>query len=99
MPNPLLNQRENNIAEENIIKNSRSLFQLKAKKDNVIKDKTIRNIRMVVESVEEDYYKTIWIGNAFSRIVMLMLMLMHIMVMLSVYFEYKSNGEKINYKS
>lgn len=99
MPNPLLNQRENNIAEENIIKNSRSLFQLKAKKDNVIKDKTIRNIRMVVESVEEDYYKTIWIGNAFSRIVMLMLMLMHSMVMLSVYFEYKSNGEKINYKS
>lgn len=97
MPNPLLNQRENNIAEENIIKNSRSLFQLKAKKDNVIKDKTIRNIRMVVESVEEDYYKTIWIGNAFSRIVMLMLM--HSMVMLSVYFEYKSNGEKINYKS
>ena len=54
---------------------------------------------MVVESVEEDYYKTIWIGNAFSRIVMLMLMLMHSMVMLSVYFEYKSNGEKINYKS
>ena len=99
MPNPLLNQRENNIAEENIIKNSRSLFQLKAKKDNVIKDKTIKNIRMVVESVEEDYYKTIWIGNAFSRIVMLMLMLMHSMVMLSVYFEYKSNGEKINYKS
>ena len=99
MPNPLLNQRENNIAEENIIKNSRSLFQLKAKKDNVIKDKTIRNIRMVVESVEEDYYKTIWIGNAFSRIVMLMLMLMHSMVMISVYFEYKSNGEKINYKS
>ena len=99
MPNPLLNQGENNIAEENIIKNSRSLFQLKAKKDNVIKDKTIRNIRMVVESVEEDYYKTIWIGNAFSRIVMLMLMLMHSMVMLSVYFEYKSNGEKINYKS
>lgn len=99
MPNPLLNQRENNIAEENIIKNSRSLFQLKAKKDNVIKDKTIRNIRMVVESVEEDYYKTIWIGNAFSGIVMLMLMLMHSMVMLSVYFEYKSNGEKINYKS
>ena len=99
MPNPLLNQRENNIAEENIIKNSRSLFQLKAKKDNVIKDKTIRNIKMVVESVEEDYYKTIWIGNAFSRIVMLMLMLMHSMVMLSVYFEYKSNGEKINYKS
>ena len=99
MPNPLLNQRENNIAEENIIKNSRSLFQLKAKKDNVIKDKTIRNIRMVVESVEEDYYKTIWIGNAFSKIVMLMLMLMHSMVMLSVYFEYKSNGEKINYKS
>lgn len=99
MPNPLLNQRENNIAEENIIKISRSLFQLKAKKDNVIKDKTIRNIRMVVESVEEDYYKTIWIGNAFSRIVMLMLMLMHSMVMLSVYFEYKSNGEKINYKS
>ena len=99
MPNPLLNQRENNIAEENIIKNSRSLFQLKAKKENVIKDKTIRNIRMVVESVEEDYYKTIWIGNAFSRIVMLMLMLMHSMVMLSVYFEYKSNGEKINYKS
>ena len=99
MPNPLLNQRENNIAEENIIKDSRSLFQLKAKKDNVIKDKTIRNIRLVFESVEEDYYKTIWIGNAFSRIVMLMLMLMHSMVMLSVYFEYKSNGGKINYKS
>ena len=70
------NQIERNIAEDNIIEDIRNLFRLK--KENDIKDKIIRDIRTLFESDEEDYYKPVRIGTAFS----------------SNYIEYESNGDK-----
>ena len=64
MINPSLNQKERNIAEDNIIKDIRNLLELKKKKDNDIKDKKIRDIRFLFES--DDYCEPIRIGNAFS---------------------------------
>ena len=65
MPNPLTNQIERNIVEDNIIKDTRNLFRLKKEKENNIKDKIIRNIRTLFESDEEDCYEPRRIGNAF----------------------------------
>ena len=70
------NQKERNIAEDNIIKDIKNLFRLQIYKG--IKGKIIRNIRTVFESDEENSYKSVSIGNAFS----------------SFYNEYESNGGK-----
>ena len=70
------NQKERNIAEDNIIKDTKNLFRLQIYKD--IKGKIIRNIRTLFESDEENSYKSVSIGNAFS----------------SFYNEYESNGGK-----
>ena len=70
------NQKERNIAEDNIIKDTKSLFRLQIYKG--IKGKIIRNIRTLFESDEENSYKSVSIGNAFS----------------SFYNEYESNGGK-----
>ena len=58
------NQKERNIAEDNIIKDTRSLFRLQIYKG--IKGKIIRNIRTLFESDEENSYKSVSIGNAFN---------------------------------
>ena len=51
------------------------------RRENYDGDKILRDIRTLFETlVEEDYYKPIWTGNAFS----------------SNYIEYKSNGDKDN---
>ena len=78
MLNPTTNQIERNIADDNIIKEIRNLFQLKKKKDSNIKDKVIRDKRTLFDSDEEDYYEPVRTDNAFS----------------SNYIEYKSNGDK-----
>ena len=54
MPNPVTNQIESNVAENNIIKDIRNLFRLEKKKDKGIKDKVLRDIRKLFESDEED---------------------------------------------
>ena len=66
MPNPTTNEIERNIAENNIIKDKRNLFILKKEKDSGIKDKIIREIRILFESDEEDYHEPVRIGNTFS---------------------------------
>ena len=58
------NQKERNIAEDNIIKDTKSLFRLQIYKG--IKGKIIRNIRTLFESDEENSYKSVSIGNAFN---------------------------------
>ena len=58
------NQKERNIAEDNIIKDTKSLFRLQIYKG--IKGKIIRNIRTLYESDEENSYKSVSIGNAFN---------------------------------
>ena len=58
------NQKEKNIAEDNIIKDTKSLFRLQIYKG--IKGKIIRNIRTLFESDEENSYKSVSIGNAFN---------------------------------
>ena len=78
MPNPLTNQIERNIVEDNIIKDTRNLFRLKKEKENNIKDKIIRNIRTLFESDEEDCYEPRRICNAFR----------------CNYIEYESNGDQ-----
>ena len=58
------NQKERNIAEDNIIKDTKSLFRFQIYKG--IKGKIIRNIRTLFESDEENSYKSVSIGNAFN---------------------------------
>ena len=58
------NQKERNIAKDNIIKDTKSLFRLQIYKG--IKGKIIRNIRTLFESDEENSYKSVSIGNAFN---------------------------------
>ena len=67
MSNLSLNQIKRNQIEieDNIIKDIRNLFKSKGK-DNPIKDKVLRDIRTLFESDEDDYYKPIRSGNAFS---------------------------------
>ena len=77
MLNLSLNQIKRNETEGKIIKDIRNLFKSKGK-DNAIKDKLLRDIRTLFESDEDDYYKPIRTGNAFS----------------SNYIEYESNGDK-----
>ena len=51
------------------------------RRENYDGDKILRDIRTLFETLdEEDYYKPIWTGNAFS----------------SNYIEYNSNGDKDN---
>ena len=69
-------KKENEI-EDNIIKDIRILFKSKGKY-NTIKDKVLRDIRALFELDEDDYYKPIRTGNAFS----------------SNYIKYESNGDK-----
>ena len=76
MPNPLPNQIEKNLAEDNIIKDIRYLYRPKKKKDNDIKDDSLRDIRIMFEPDTEDCYEPIRIGNTFS----------------SNYIVYESNG-------
>ena len=78
MPNPMTNQMERNIAENNIITKIMYLFRLKKKKDKGIKDKIIGDIRTLFESDKEDYYEPVRIGNAFR----------------SNNIKYESNGDK-----
>ena len=77
MPNHTTNQIERNIAEDNIIKDIRNPFRL-TKKDKGVKEKVLSDIRTLFESDEENYYKPIRSGNAFS----------------GNYIEYESNGDK-----
>ena len=77
MPNPSVNQIKRNEIEDKIVKDIRNLFKSK-RKDNASKDKVLRNRGTLFESDEDDYYKPIKTGNAFS----------------SNYIEYKSNGDK-----
>ena len=67
------NQIERNIAGIDV----RNLFK-EENKDNVIKDRILREVRILFESDEKDYYKTIRIGNAFRN----------------NYVEYESNADK-----
>ena len=78
MSNLTTNQIEKSIIIDNIIKDIRNLFRQEKKKDKDIKDKVLRDIKTLSESDEEDYYKLIRIGNAFS----------------SNYVEYESNVDK-----
>ena len=64
MPNPTSNQIERNTTEDSIIKSIKNLFR--SKKHNNIKDKIKREIITLFISDEEDYYKPIRTGNAFS---------------------------------
>ena len=61
MPNPITNQTERNIAEDNNQK-CKEPFQVKQEKGNDIKDK-IKDIRTLFESDEEDYYEPVRISN------------------------------------
>ena len=65
MSNPTTNHPERNIAEDIITKDRRNLFKRK-EKENGIKDKIIKDIRILFELDEESYYEPVRIGNAFS---------------------------------
>lgn len=51
MSNLIANEIERNIAEDHIIKDIRSLFRLKKKKDNSDVDKIVRGIRRKIEKI------------------------------------------------
>ena len=60
--------------EEKIIKDVRNLFRLKKelnvtaiKENNVIKDRILRDIRNIFEHEEEDYFKSVRVGNFWSN--------------------------------
>ena len=63
MPNTLLNQKEGNIAEDNITKDIKNLFTSERENSSNI-DKIIRDIRTIFEI--EDYYEPVRISNAFD---------------------------------
>ena len=66
MTNSTPNPMQRNSIEDNKIKGTRNIFRFKI--DVCIKEKIIRDIRTLFESDEEDYYKPVRTGNAFSRI-------------------------------
>ena len=78
MANHTTNQIERNIAEDNLIRDIRNLFRLEKKKDKGSKGKVLRDIRTLFESAEEDSYKQMRTGSAFS----------------GNYIEYESNRDK-----
>ena len=51
-----------NPSEKNIIKNVRNIFKLQ-KENKTIKDIIIRDIKILFEKQEEDYYKPVRVGN------------------------------------
>ena len=51
MSNLIANEIERNIPEDHIIKDIRSLFSLKKKKDNSDVDKIVRGIRWKIEKI------------------------------------------------
>ena len=61
--NPTPNQIESYTVEDNIIKYIRNLFRLEKKNNNAIKDKIIRDIRILFESKGEGYYEPIINSN------------------------------------
>ena len=65
MTNSTPNPMQRNSIEDNKVKDTRNIFRLK--KDVCIKEKII-DIKTLFESDEEDYYKPVRTGNAFSRI-------------------------------
>ena len=73
---PIRDMEEENFNTDKIPKNIRNLIRLE--KDRNIKDRVLRNIRILSESDKEDYDKPIRTGNAFN----------------SNYIEYESNGDK-----
>ena len=52
MSNLIANEIERNIPEDHIIKDIRSLFRLKKKKDNSDVDKIVRGIRWKIEKIQ-----------------------------------------------
>ena len=73
---PIRYMEDENFMTGKISKNKRNLFRLE--KDKNIKDRVLRNIRILYEPDNGDYYKPIRTGNAFS----------------SNYIKYESNGDK-----
>ena len=70
---PLKFEEDKNM-EENIIKDVRNLFRLKKeinvtaiKENKVIKDRILRDIRNIFEHEEEDYFKSVRVGNFWSN--------------------------------
>ena len=60
-PFKIVYRGEKKRSEENIIKNIRNFFKLE-KENETIKDRIIRDIRILFEQ-EDDYYKPIGVGN------------------------------------
>ena len=64
MPKPTPNRIDKNATKSNMIKYIRNL--LRYKKNNVMKDKTIKDIRTLLESDNEDYNQPVRTINAFD---------------------------------
>ena len=73
------NHMNRNAIEDNIIKNIRNLSRLKKTKNNAIRKK-IRDMHILFKPDNEDYYESVWIGNAFNN----------------NYIEYESKGDRNN---
>ena len=70
--------KSNAVKEKMIIKNFRNLFRLKTE-IKAVKHKIIRDIKTLFGSDKDDFYKPVWINNAFGN----------------NYIEHDSNGDRI----